>query len=43
MTAKLDLSPELLNIRITENKQPSKKKPSPTDDGFYISLISLRT
>ena len=35
MIAKLDLSPELLNIRITENDQPSKK-PSPTDDGFYI-------
>ena len=42
MIAKLDLSPELLNIQITEKKQPSKK-PSPTDDGFYISLVSLRT
>lgn len=42
MTAKLDLSPELLNIRITENDQPSKK-PSSADDGFYILSISLRT
>jgi hypothetical protein len=36
------LNSEVYISKLNENEQPSKK-PSPTGDGFCISLISLRT